>query len=255
MLSAVPLLILLIGGPTAPDADIKEIEATSKVPLIFERDGDIDVETWGGDYTIPVVKPLGPHEIDRARRLLAKATAKYPAGFLKKRLKRIYVCASLSVDGFEYGATYDDRTLYIVDGGISEGFDDRFLEQSFHHELSSVLMHENESIFPEDAWVATNPKTFVYKGYDAVYNDKKSEIDWEEQRPAWLRMGFVKRYSLTSVEEDLNTVAESMFAGGTGFWKQADQNPRLLKKTRVAISFYKLLNPWFPESRFRSFKG
>lgn len=247
------LAVLLLGLLQAPPRDLVEKEPISGVTMVFERDGDIDVETWGIDFTIPVVKTLTQAEIDRTRRLISRAASKYPPGFLKKRLDRIYVCGLLSVDDFEYGATYDHRTLYLVDGGATAGFDDRFIEQSFHHEFSSVLMYEPDASFPTEKWNALNPKTFSYKGYDAVYNDKHGDIDWEEQRPQWLRMGFVKRYSMTSTEEDLNTVAESIFAGGPKFWRQVDQNPHLKTKIRLAISFYTGLDKWFNEKRFRSF--
>jgi len=244
---------LVAQGPVVPPPDLVEREPTTGIKIVFERDGDVGIDTWGEeDYTIPVVKTITPYEIDRMRRIVRKAISKYPPGFLKSRLDQIYVCGALSVDGFEYGATYDKRILYLVDGGTGEGFDDNFLEQSFHHEFSSVLMYETDSHFPQAAWTACNPPSFSYKGYDEVWADKKSEVDWEEQRPQWLRMGMIKRYSLTSVEEDLNTIAESIFAGGPKFWRQADANPRLLKKARVAVGFYHRLDPWFTEKRFRA---
>jgi len=237
---------------TAPLPDLVEHDPLTGIRVVYERDGYMDVDTWGDDYEYPVVKPMSDAEIARSRAIIRKAVTKYPPGFLAKRLDKIYVCAALSVDGYEYGATYDRRTLFLVNGGVAGGFDDRFLEQSVHHEFSSVLMYEPESHFPEKAWVATNPPGFQYKGYDQVFADKKSEIDWEEQKPEWLKMGMIKRYSFTSVEEDLNTVAESIFAGGPSVWKQADANPRLLKKFRVAMGFYHSLNAWFTEARFRS---
>jgi hypothetical protein len=248
-----PFLLLLAQNRTLP-FDRVELDPLAGITLVYEQDGLMDTDLWGLEFTYPIVEPLPTNEIVRVRTVLHKAFSKYPPGFIKKHLNRILICGDLIVDGYPYGATYGDRSLFIVDGGISQGFDNRFIEQSFHHEFSSVLLLEPGSRFPRDKWNAANPPKFSYQGYDGVYADKKNQVDWEEQRPQWLRMGFVKRYSFTSLEEDLNTVAESMFAGGSRFWRQADQNPRLLQKARTYLLFLNSLQPWFRESRIRTYR-
>ncbi len=232
--------------------DLIETDPSTGIPIRYERDGIMEAKVWGRDDEFPIVKILYPQEIARMRVIVRRAIAKYPKGFLKKRIDLIYICASLSVDDFSYGATYDRRGLYIVDGGVYAGFDDRFLEQCFHHEFSSVLMYEPKSNFPTRKWDALRPAGFRYQGYDKVYGDKEGLVKWDEQQPQWLSNGFVKKYSMVSVEEDLNTVAESIFDGGALFWRQVDRYPRLKTKIQMAIGFYHQLDPWFSEKRFRA---
>lgn len=251
MISALLLFAQLT--QTAP-FDTTEVSPISGIKVVYERDGLMDLDIWGAEYEYPVVKPLPTPEVSRSRRVLTKAFAKYPPGFIKRFLDRVYVVGDLIVDGYEYGATYSGRSIFIVNGGTAMGFDDRFLEQSFHHEFSSVLFLQPKNQFPRQAWADINPKSFAYRGYDQVYADKKGEVDWEEQKPSWLRQGFVKRYSLTSMEEDLNTVAESVFGAGRSFWKLADKYPKILAKARLVIQFYDHLDSGFSEAKIRQYR-
>jgi hypothetical protein len=84
LLASVTLLLL------QQKKDLNVVEPTTKLKLTFERDGKMDLKLWGFDDS-PKVKTLTEDQIKKAQSALKKCIVKYPPGFLRKFLDRIYI--------------------------------------------------------------------------------------------------------------------------------------------------------------------
>jgi hypothetical protein len=72
-----------------------------------------------------------------------------------------------------------------------------------------------------------------------------------ETDPGYFDIGFINRYSMTEIEQDINVIAQNLFAGGPEFWKIADANEKIRGKVLLLIGFYHSLDPMLTESYFR----
>lgn len=219
--------------------------------------GSIHVSTNMSREAIPAewrelrlrITPLPSDEFKRSWNAVRRAIDKYPRKFVESYLTDIYLLRSFALGTFEYGGTYSNRSLILCNDGESMGFTDEYLEGTFHHEFSSLLKDKHWKPSDEKRWIAANPEGFQYRGYEQVFKNKGLGLDLE---PKYNQMGFVCEYSMTSVEEDLNTVANELFVSSRKFWRAFDQYPRLRQKCRVAIDFYSRLDERFSEEYFRS---
>lgn len=231
--------------------DLQVVDPTTKVKLTFERDGKMDPKLWGFEDS-PTVKTLSAEQIKRAQAAIQKFLAKYPPGFLRKFLDRIYICSDLKVGVVDYAGTYGERVLFIT-------YDEEYgktavqeFEATFHHEFSSLLLNARSRLFPDAAWRAANAPGFHYRGYGNVYEEHGLD-DAYDQKPEWLEEGFLIGYCRTSVEEDFNVLVEGIFGTTDDFWTTISEHPRIAKKVTLAMKFYSQLDPWFTSKRFRAF--
>ena len=101
------------------------------------------------------------------------------------------------------------------------------------------------------AWKKTNMAGFDYNdpesGVGAIRNHQSSQ----DLDTFLCRHGFLTQYSYSSLENDINTVAQNLFMPSTGFWNIVDQYPAVRKKITLLIAFYNRINPFFTEKYFR----
>lgn len=206
---------------------------------------------WVGEKTTDArAIPLNVSEIPRATGILTKAISKYPAGMVNHYLNRIYVSKSLQFYGYPYGGTYARKTLYLTLDETNPLNTDRFMEERFHHELSSILWKEHYRKLDLEKWASFNAPGFVYG--EGGLNAIRSGIASMDVDPGYFAIGFINRYAMTEVEQDLNVIAQNLFTGGPGFWKIVDENERIRGKTMLLIAFYQMLDPMFSETYFRN---
>jgi len=156
---------------------------------------------------------------------------------------------SMSFFGLPYGGTNDGESIYIANDGPFMGFSDEFLDTTFHHELSSVLYYTFRSKFPDKAWRAINSKGFKYgESGELAIRAGKASIAYD---PRLYPIGFLMQYSMASIEDDFNTMAEGLFRGGTAFWGAVKSSAKLKKKCDLAIGFYHSIDERFDEAYFR----
>ena len=190
-------------------------------------------------------------EIDRSKLVMAKALKKYPATALLNDLKAVYFLKSMKFYKVGYGGTNSTDALYLTNNGAAYGYTDLYVEQTFHHEYSSILFRNHPSFFDEAGWKMANITGFDYNdpeaGVGAIRNNQSSQ----DLDTSLCAKGFLTQYSLSGMENDINTVAQNIFSPSENFWLYTDHFPRINKKVKLLISFYNKIDPVFTESYFR----
>ncbi len=221
------------------------------VTIGFRYSVSIFPETWQMTPISARGEQISASEIARSKSVIARALSKYPALSLKKDLRVIYFLRSMKFYEVGYGGTNSTDALYLTNDGVAMGYNDLYLEQTFHHEYSSILYRNHPSFMDEDAWKKANIPGFDYKdpenGVGAIRNNESSQ----DLDTALCRKGFLTQYSLSGMENDINTYAQNIFSPSAGFWKIADQYPRVKTKVKLLIAFYNQVDPLFTEDYFR----
>jgi hypothetical protein len=231
-----------------PDTTIQGVNIRySYAPSIFP-------EAWRDAPISASGEKILPGEINRTRSIIGKALKKYPTSVLDDNLRNIYFLKTMTFYNVGYGGTNSTDAVYLTDDGIALGYTDNYIEQTFHHEFSSILFRNYTGSLDTTAWKKANIPGFDYddpeNGVGAIRNNKSSqEID-----SLYCRKGFLTQYAQSSIENDVNTVSQNLFLPTKEFWEIADRHPRIQKKISLLISFYNKINAAFTESYFRNFK-
>jgi hypothetical protein len=194
--------------------------------------------------------PMAASAVPRVKGIMVRAFSKYPAGMPGKYLERIFVEKNLRFYGYPYGGSYSKKTIYLTLDDTNPLNTDQFLEERFHHELSSILWVENIRLLDLEKWKSFNAPGFIYGegGLDAI----RSGIAAMDTDPGYFGIGFINRYAMTEIEQDINVVAQNLFCGGMPFWKIVDGNERIRGKVVLLIGFYHALDDVFTEEYFRN---
>lgn len=248
------LLMVCLGGSvtsacqktTARETVLQESPlriVTSSSPSIFPKE-------WLTAEIQARAKSLPPSELERTRRILNKALQKYPQPLLKKHLKTIYAVSALSYRGIGASGTNCEHELYIANEGADEGYDDLFIEGTFHHEFSSTLLWYHPKDLDTAAWKANNPRGFRYgeDGVEAV----KAHHDNTESDLELCAKGFLCEYSQASLEDDFNMLAERLFTQGVALRAIAARFPKIQAKRDLVIAFYQKQDPTLNAAFFAS---
>jgi hypothetical protein len=195
---------------------------------------------------------LSASEIRRRKYVMVKALRKYPLTALRNDLKAVYFLKSMTFYDVGYGGTNSSDALYLTNSGESQGYTDLYLEQTFHHEYSSILYRNHPSLMDETGWKKANIEGFDYNdpenGVGAIRNNESSQ----DLDTVLCKKGFLTQYSLSGMENDINTFAQNLFSPSEGFWKIVDQYPRIRRKTKLLIDFYNRIDTQFTEEYFRN---
>jgi hypothetical protein len=223
---------------------------TLPVPVYTAARPGMFPAAWNQREISPIASSLEPEEVTRSFNIIDRAMEKYPDSLLKRNLKRVYVVRRLSFYGVPYGGTNSSDTIYLANAGREMGFSDRFLEESFHHEFSSILLRNYPSLFDRKAWLMANPPGFKYQG-DGTMAVRSGSAS-TKANPRLQVDGFMAQYATASIEEDFNMIAEALLTGSSDFWRAVQSSPRLRQKADVAIRFYSSLSGSFNEGSFRA---
>jgi hypothetical protein len=257
IMKAVIIVLLVLGGIVfvskklgLNETEIKEnvpIDDTSQVDLLYKVDDSTFPEHWVNSEIDAHVEEIDSAEFAKNKIILEQALSKYPLSVLQKHLNRIYIFENMTFYGLGYGGTYYENTVYVV---LSE-YDDYFIEESFHHEFSSVLLESNPSFLNKKAWKACNELDYWDEsgGVNALNGRSSEEFD-----ASLHEKGFLHEYATTDMENDLNSFAEHMFSGTKEFYAVCENYPKLKKKFKLAVEFYSKLDPAMNEEFFLRFR-
>jgi hypothetical protein len=190
-------------------------------------------------------------ETGRSKSVMAKALKKYPASALQKELKAVYFLKGMKFYNIGYGGTNSNNALYLTNNGVLMGYTELYLEQTFHHEFSSILYRNHPSFFDETAWKNANISGFDYNDPEAGVGAIRKNQSSQDLDTALCAKGFLTQYSLSGLENDINTFAQNIFSPSENFWQYVDIYPRINKKAKLLIAFYNKINPLFTETYFR----
>ncbi len=235
--------------------------------IIFPGDRSFLPKSWIEDPIDASIEALAPELKAEANKILERAIKKYPGKLLERSLKGVAVVGSLRFYDVGYGGTYmaNSRRIVLV---YRETFDAIGFEQRFHHELSSLLLKQNEDLFEAQRWSSANKPDFTYRAAGIVeeQNGDRSEatrvLEAEQKKtggsgssllalnPGLMKEGFLTPYNQVSIEQDLNETAAHLFTNPE-LWQLCLLHPRIDQKVHVLIDFYRGLDPAMDRRYFR----
>jgi hypothetical protein len=222
----------------------------SGVEIIFSSEDPIFPQSWYDTPSNAIIETIeSDDDISRSLMIIKKALKKYPVDVLKSNLRKVYILYDIKFYNVGYGGTYWEDNVYITNQGISNGYDDIFIEQLFHAEFSSILYLNYKQYFDKKAWKAANAPDVEYGngGYDAI----KSGVDSEDFDEVINNQGFLTQYGMSDMENDFNSFAKNIFSSDPGFWELFSKYKRLNKKLNLIIKFYYSIDPQFTIEYFR----
>jgi hypothetical protein len=241
------MVLLIIISLEVASAQNK-VWAREQVNLVLDAGIESLPDYWRSGEINGKVRRLSSNEVERTKRIISNAFSKYPNAVLSENLERVCVFGKMEFYGLGYGGTYYKNTVYLVNKGDEMGYDDEWIEQSFHHEFSSVLLKKYDRYFNEEAWRNCNSADFNYGngGVDALASGN-CDTDFSEH---YNRMGLLNQYGSSDIEEDVNEFAENLFLPHDGFAEVLQQYPSIRKKRALLIDFYHRINPEFTTEYF-----
>ena len=211
--------------------------------------------TWQGGSVNAEGEQIAEQEMKRAQSITVRALRKYPIDLLQYNLRAVYLLKSMKFFNVGYGGTNSSDAVYVTSNGVSLGYTDSYIEQTLHHEFSSILYRNYIRFFDTTEWKKANDPAFDYNdpenGVGSIRNGRSSQV----LDTALAKFGLITEYAMSGVENDVNTLAQNLFLPDRRFWKIVDSYPRVYKKVKLLIGFYNKLSPQFTEQYFRSFSN
>lgn len=181
----------------------------------------------------------------RARRLVMRALAKYPAKSLLRHLKAVFVVHDIWWEKAHMGgASMPGGHEVFVAVGAVPWYDEDWIEGAVHHEFAHLLYDSEAKILPSQAWTAANAPGFKYSygengGYDALTAD-----DTGEELDSRLNLkGVLSAYGASSITEDWATYAQMLIGENGDFFRAVRLYPRVRTKAELALEFYRKAMP------------
>ena len=191
---------------------------------------------------------LSKKEYQITKRTIKKALAKYPLSVIKNNLKAIYVLKKIEFYGQQYGGTNSTDTVYLTNNGIARNYSEHYIEQTFHHEFSSILLRNYPHYFDKEKWINTNIKGFKY-GKGGV-NALKKKIANQKFNRRINKKGLLTQYSISSLENDFNNFAQNIFLPSKNFKSILRKYKRLRQKRDIILRFYQRIDNQFTKQFF-----
>jgi len=185
-------------------------------------------------------------EIARFARLLPQILQQYPMKLISTNISAIKLTKQLVFYGVKYGASYTGDVIYLSNNGYGNGFTDFYIQQSFHHEFSSLLMRNYN--FPVQKWLDANKPGFQYTiDFESVIAsiDEDTDLGGEIQ---YYQNGVIAKYSYTTYENDFNLFAQMVFNEPERLKELVKKYPIIKKKYLIVKEFYLSISPFFAET-------
>jgi hypothetical protein len=133
---------------------------------------------------------------------------------------------------------------------MQQGYSDDYLKKTIHHEFSSILIHNNS--FPVKNWMAVLPNDFSYaKSVEQEVTAINSGWKPETPAPEIFEKGFLTKYGMSTMENDINTYAEMLFTEPERLKNLAREYIDIERKYAILTAFYRNLDKthtWFFEN-------
>lgn len=229
--------------PVARDGGVFENQGL--VPIVFSAEAAVFPAAWRDAPFHASAEPLEPDQHEHVTIAIHRALSKYPRHLLVDHLDRVVVVSVLRFSSIRAAGTNSVDTVYVACDGDSQDF----LEETVHHEFSSILLRRFENRFPTHAWARLNPKDFVYgeSGVEAILRHADSlayDVSWNER-------GFLHEYAAATQEDDFNSIVEKLFMNDARLRELGDSFPVLAEKVRLTEEFYRAIDPRFTAEWFR----
>lgn len=236
--------ILLSTGVFAQDLEVNGI------PVLFVVNDETFPESWKTESINAQGIDLDTAEIKRSYELVKKAFAKYPETVLKNNLRAIYVLKSITFYGQPFGGTNSNDVLYIANKGKQSAYSDDYIEQTIHHEFSSILLRNFPDYFQKEKWLSYNKVGYGDGGVAALKSGSSSQV----LDTALHARGFLHQYANSDMENDFNSFAENIFLPEMEFYNVADAYAPIAGKLELIIAFYNELDAQFSRKYFKKIK-
>jgi hypothetical protein len=177
-------------------------------------------------------------EVERVLPVIRTALERYPRQLIRDNLSDIYLVSGLSLFGEPYGGTYDDSAIYMTSEGAAAGYTETEVRATLHHEFSSILMYGYG--FDFGTWQAINERGFVYPDNALEIIGRAESYEFND---ALLSQGFLSGYARSSIENDINVMAEWLFTQRAYLQVLAGRYDRIDRKMHIALQFYKAIDP------------
>ena len=221
------------------------------VNIQFNYDPSIFPDSWQVAPISSTGENMAEDEISRVSPIMEKALKKYPVIVLQTNLKAVYFLKSMKFYDVGFGGTNSNDAVYVTDNGVSMGYTDSYLEQTFHHEFSSVLFRNYPSYLDTVAWKEVNIPGFDYSDPEAGVGAIRKNQSSQDADTILCKNGFFTQYAYSSLENDVNTLAQNLFCPGPEFWVIVESYPKIRKKISLLIRFYYNIDTVFTEEYFR----
>jgi hypothetical protein len=189
------------------------------------------------------LSPIDDAHFQTYLKLVQKALLKYPIEIVKKEIKALYIGGPYQENGGVITGMYERDKIYLFYNHNSGDNSPLFLEQSFHHELSSILIRDYA--FPAFDWLALNPEGFSYIINPIQIDSYMNSIDSYDANDSILKQGLVSTYGKVNAENDINTYAELVFTQPEKMKKYITKYPVVSKKFHMLKQFYLSISPEF----------
>jgi hypothetical protein len=221
------------------------------VRISFAFSKNIFPKEWRDEPIDATASQMDRREIPRSKRIITKALNKYPVFIFKKNLRSVFFLKEMKFFNVGYGGTNSENAVYITNRGNSEGYTDKYLEQTFHHEFSSILYRNYIDLFDTLSWKEANSPDFSYNDPENGVGAIRSNQSSQTLDTFFCEKGILTQYAGSGIENDVNTFAQNLFRPEKNFWKFVDRFPRIRKKTEILINFYHRLSSIYTETYFR----
>lgn len=178
--------------------------------------------------------------------LLQKALLKYPASLIAKEIKAIYIGGPYQENGAIITGMYEKNSVYLFYNHDAGDNSPAFLEQSFHHEISSLLIKDYG--FPAFDWLELNPEGFSYVINPVAIDEYMNSVKSYEANDKDLAQGLVSTYGRVNAENDINTYAELVFTQPAKMKKYVEAFPAVARKFQLLKKFYLSISPEFEDT-------
>lgn len=192
-----------------------------------------------------VVKLTPPTEAQfyQYTKIVNTALKKYPATLIRKHLKEIRIGGQYRENDGIITGMYEGDTLFLFFNHKDGDNSDLFLEQTIHHEFSSVLIKLFD--FPAFDWLKLNSENFDYIINPAEINAYMNAIQSYSANETQLNQGLVSSYGKANAENDINCYVELIFTQPKTMRTYIKKYPRVGLKYEMIKAFYLSISPGF----------
>lgn len=237
-----------LAPPTSPNS--RTAPPHTRTPIILDQaQPDIFPSSWLVAPVNAQATMLAENERQRSWTIVDQALAKYPPPVLSMHLKKVYVVGRLDYFGVATGGTNSRTAVYLANNGK---YRSTAIESVFHAEFSSILLRNHPQHLDTRAWEAINPVGFRYRG-NGVKAIQQGQAG-QKLDPALHENGFMVEYAMSNLENDFNSIADRLFMGDAAFWRVAEQYPKVMSKTDLAIAFYTKVDPSLTSAFFQTLR-
>ena len=251
-----------------PPSKIKKIPSKNKIIESQNKQSTKRKKAYGIEFVTEIERNMFPtswqkppinaegvpltenNEITRSMKVMLKGASIYPNDFLANNLKKVYLLNEIKFYGLAYGGTNDDNNLFLTNKGEDKGYTDDYMERTFHHELSSIILRKYSNSFDKATWINITKHQYSTgrTGTDALASGETStKID-----ETYCKLGVLSQYSRASVEEDLNIFTENLFMNNPQLWEMAKKYPVINQKINIIIKLYQSQNKNFTLAYFQN---